>query len=333
MRWILGAAILPWVGGCREAATVGGGWPASDGIDYALPDRPPDTDADTDADDADTELVGCDTVLTGDTLLTRDIGPCFGDGLNVAADDVTLDCEGHALIGAGIAGSVGVRIAGAAGVTVRNCRVGGFDDAFRVESGFGNRLASNEAFDALRGYVVEGSTANTLVGSRATGCDVGFALTDATVNQVEGNTVDGGRAGFVLGGATDGNTLATNTVTGVEEAGFHVDGAPGNQFTGNVVTASGYGFFLDEATENVLEANVASGNRVTGLHLLQSARNVLRLNDADDNGTHGVCFFGFSAPNLVEENAACGNGTFDAEQFASDGSVYVGNDFCTTHGI
>lgn len=43
--------------------------------------------------------VGCGTVVTRDTTLTADIGPCNSGGLAVGADNVTLDLGGHTVFG------------------------------------------------------------------------------------------------------------------------------------------------------------------------------------------------------------------------------------------
>ena len=53
--------------------------------------------------------VGCGDVVTQDTTLDSDL-LCAGDGLTVAASDVTLDLGGHVIRGTGSAGSRGVRI-------------------------------------------------------------------------------------------------------------------------------------------------------------------------------------------------------------------------------
>src|SRR5215210_9323889 len=45
--------------------------------------------------------VGCGSLITTDTTLDSDVGPCVGDGLIVAADDITLDLGGHTVSGTG----------------------------------------------------------------------------------------------------------------------------------------------------------------------------------------------------------------------------------------
>jgi hypothetical protein len=50
---------------------------------YAVPARP----------------LACDSVVTADVTLTRDIGPCPADGLVVGASGITIDLNGHTVTG------------------------------------------------------------------------------------------------------------------------------------------------------------------------------------------------------------------------------------------
>ena len=68
--------------------------------------------------------VGCGSLITTDTTLDSDVGPCAGDGLIVAADDVTLDLGGHTVSGAGTGPSV--RVARHTDVEVTGGTIEGF---------------------------------------------------------------------------------------------------------------------------------------------------------------------------------------------------------------
>ena len=72
-------------------------------------------------------------VISSDTTLTADSGPII-----VAGDGTTLDCAGHLITGTAI---VGINVL-ASHVTVRNCRVEGFDVGIQT-SGAGTRILAN----------------------------------------------------------------------------------------------------------------------------------------------------------------------------------------------
>ncbi|MBW3645917.1 MAG: copper-binding protein, partial [Actinobacteria bacterium] len=67
-------------------------------------------------------------MITTDTRLDSDVGPCPGHGLIVRADNVTLDLNGHTVFAAnGPEETVGILLGNVSGVTVRNGTVEGFD--------------------------------------------------------------------------------------------------------------------------------------------------------------------------------------------------------------
>ncbi|HVL98011.1 MAG TPA: carboxypeptidase regulatory-like domain-containing protein, partial [Egibacteraceae bacterium] len=70
----------------------------------------------------------CGDVITEDTTLEADLGPCPDNGLIVGADNVTLDLGGHTIFGTDAVGDgAGVLIDNRTGVTVRNGTIRGFD--------------------------------------------------------------------------------------------------------------------------------------------------------------------------------------------------------------
>jgi hypothetical protein len=87
---------------------------------------------------------GCGQVITSDTKLTRDLGPCPGDGIIVGADNITLDLNGHTVKGAGPGDGShpGVRISQHQGVTVTGGTITGFAAGVAIIGGSGNNLTN-----------------------------------------------------------------------------------------------------------------------------------------------------------------------------------------------
>ena len=71
----------------------------------------------------------CGDVITEHARLTADVTGCTGHGLQLGADGIELDCDGHTI------SSVdethwwmnGIHLQGVRGVTVKNCHIHGFD--------------------------------------------------------------------------------------------------------------------------------------------------------------------------------------------------------------
>lgn len=80
----------------------------------------------------------CGTVVTTDTTLGADVGPCSGDGLVIGASHIVLNCAGHSIsadtsreISIGVS-LVGINLTGMTKVTIENCYVSGFLYGFYI---------------------------------------------------------------------------------------------------------------------------------------------------------------------------------------------------------
>ncbi len=90
------------------------------------------------------------TVICGETItksitLTLDVGPCPEgvNGINIGADNIILNCNGHTIAGSGTGESndAAMLIDGHSGVTISNCKVTGFVYGFLFLDGSYNTLS------------------------------------------------------------------------------------------------------------------------------------------------------------------------------------------------
>ena len=138
--------------------------------------------------------------VTANLTLTEDhVG-----NIVIPADDVTLDCAGHTVRGPA---EIGILLDGTSGVTVKNCRVTGFDSGIIVANyggpSSGNTLRGNVGFENLfSGLALLGSSSNTVVGNRAVDNTFsGFVLESSSANSISGNAAErNGSFGFSLVG-------------------------------------------------------------------------------------------------------------------------------------
>jgi len=103
----------------------------------------------------------CGQMITANTTMKNDVGPCTGDGLVIQASNVRLNMNGHRVFGAlgvGIQGAAGQNAgihiknpgtlptpatsAGVSGVTVLNGEVNGFAVGVRIDGGGNNKVRS-----------------------------------------------------------------------------------------------------------------------------------------------------------------------------------------------
>lgn len=274
--------------------------------------------------------VKCGTVITQDTTLTADVGPCSQGGLVVGADDITLDLGGFAVVGRPnrTGDGVGILLEGRTGVTVGNGQVADYDAGVAIIGGSGNTVT---------GLLVKDNIGTTKRGDFGDG----IAVSDSDDNLVVANDVihNGPFSGIALLGDSDGNHLQDNAVSDNNLAfsaldGIRVEGpgANGNIVLGNTVagnTLDGIAIFSDGQTgmfntHNVIEENVVSSN---GFGLLfarpgdgirtfaRANENVIRNNTVTGNAGSGILVQAGSVSNVIAKNTAQDNAGASAARF------------------
>ncbi|MCA1703039.1 MAG: right-handed parallel beta-helix repeat-containing protein [Actinobacteria bacterium] len=204
----------------------------------------------------------CGTVITQDTTLSANVGPCAGDGLIIGADGITLNLGRYTVTGKnGAAETVGVRFRNVTGSKVQGGTITGFDAGVAVVGGSGNTVASITARDNINdntgaqtattacaygdGIVVENSDTNTITGNRVVhnGPFSGISLIlDSDNNSVLGNTVLDSNVPNVSGGDRTGSCGAPFSRR-IQDIGIRIEGpgADGNLVRSNRVTNSAIG--------------------------------------------------------------------------------------------
>jgi len=299
--------------------------------------------------------------ITSDTTLTED----HQGNIFITASKTTLDCAGHTVSGPGVSGfNGGIEIAGGlTGVTVRRCKVTGFN-VNGIFSGGGasdGRFEANVAFnngnhgmhlDAGRGYAVLNNTCRSNGG-------IGIVLTGGVKSWIVQNTVEDNRnwAGIALFDGSHDNVVLGNTATR-NAIGIVLDGAINNQLRFNNASSNdSQGFqLIRSANHNVLEFNIANKNAIgfsmtessdsnqirdnhadrntSGFEAYQSNQNKFTRNSADKNGDYGFLVFGGASFNTLTDNCGHGSGLFDGyDEGTGTGNVWKGNRFGKTAGF
>lgn len=234
----------------------------------------------------------CGAVVTKNTTLANDVGPCPGDGLIIAADGITLDLGGHRVFGTFESSPVPANSVDAAGIsfrqvqgsTVSNGEVFNFAAGVRIRGGSQNRVTRLNLHDNIGrsgtdgdGIAVFGSDANRITGNRVvhngpwSGITLlGDANSGSSYNVIAGNVVrDNNIPEF-----DDAGEMSWKSDTGIAIEG---PGATHNQVLGNVVEGSGvHGILVKPACSMGYDIstgcpgtvandfNVIRGNKVRG---------------------------------------------------------------------
>ncbi len=291
--------------------------------------------------------VGCGDVLTRSTRLRADLGPCPDDGLVIGADDITLDCAGHRIIGTG--DDNGVVLDGRASVNVRNCQIEGFATGIRMHDTIGNTVTANRLTSTGYAYGIDlmSAVGDVVAGNRFIGQAAfidGHVVTFAE-NRSRGETPYG--LAVFAPGENPGVRIRDNDLEGFLElisshgarvngnrmrngSDLLLEGTTGTRLDHNVLRDGYGGVSVLSSDGNLLEDNVVTGIDTYGFYLWGgSRRNLVRDNRADDNGEFGFALNLGATENALDDNEACGNGDVDLLVDGVTGNRFVDNDFCT----
>lgn len=223
--------------------------------------------------------VRCGSVITQDTVLAADVGPCPGAGLIVTADAITLDLNGHTVTGdprarGGGSDRAGIALRRVSQVVVKNGTVERFDAGVVIGGGANNTISGITAQDNLNYRLVTGR--NALVGDvdPDTGpfCDLGdgIAVFGSNNNLLRSNVVrrNGPYSGVALAFNADNNSVVNNRVLDNDALNQPPSGELGTICGGLAETTIGR--HVQDAGIRI-EGPSAENNLVAGNQILRSA--------------------------------------------------------------
>jgi parallel beta-helix repeat protein len=171
----------------------------------------------------------------GTYCLNSNVSGAFaGQAINIAADDVVLDCNDHTITQTNIGNATGiVSHTDRRGVIVRRCVVDGFDagiklDATFDETGRGNRIEDNTVVRARSVGISSHGSNNRIERNRILG-----AAGDGAFTGIRVGTFQQKSAGNVV---RDNHIAGYQGVAGVSTTGIEFSNTRETSITGNVIT-------------------------------------------------------------------------------------------------
>lgn len=281
---------------------------------------------------------------SGSYYLTGDRS-CSEIGIQVDADNVTIDLMGYSLIGTGTGVVSGVRLNGSSNVEVRNGTITSFYRAIYATSvaSKGHRIIDIRAFANIQmgiyllseGNLVKGCTVSRNGASAPSGTVYGINVGSDSL--VTGNTVkgNGASASSVVYGiyTSNGSTLAGNVVaengTGAGSTVYGIRSSSSSMVTDNLVhdngsSTSGEVYGIHAGSYSVARGNACNTNggnasgTIYGLYCWIGASaigNTSTTNGSKAGGTgYGIHLQG---NNLVDQNMVYGNTTVNMTSCAT----------------
>lgn len=233
--------------------------------------------------------LACGDVVTDDITLHASLTGCT-TGLVVGADDVTVDLNGHTILGTGrdTAGN-GIEAFGRSGVIVRNGLISGFDT----------------------GVLLSGASSSTVENLRLMRTNRGVSIVSVlnveSTNVIRDNVVTSSLNGIVV-------IEGAASITGNRLIGLSNEGVPGGPFSPRGVGVYCFG----GVGTTVIEDNVAVGS-TTGIFLFRCRADVSRNTLAANTG-NGI--ERLESPGSTERNRANANGGNGILAFDSHGGIF-----------
>ncbi len=205
------------------------------------------------------DVLSCGDVISssGTVVLENDLIGCTGTGVEINADHVDFNCDGHTIAGNGDTGNYAVYINYEDNVTVRNCLLRNFSD----------------------GVIITGDDTEVINNTIMNIFDTGVYAYDGDNMNITNNTIkdyqSGGSARGVYRKYFDNseisNNIFTNLTDGSSGVGIHLDRTEatcsGNNIFGNVMTGARWGFFVSECSDMDIYNNTAYDNGENGIYI------------------------------------------------------------------
>lgn len=275
----------------------------------------------------------------------------------IAGNNLTFDCNGSTFIGEGI--GVGILIQNKSSVTIRNCKVRGFDVGTYVVGGknfifekndfSGNYVDDNYAIEGLMptphgGMILNGIQNSRVQGNTSNGNIAGIQILNSSKIRVLQNTTSRNRGwGIYLYGTTS-SSIYTNTVeydnrscpqwgqdAGCGSAGIVLtQGSNRTSIGWNTLNYDGDGIYQGNTTASASNDNEIFNNTIghsvaNGIEATFGFRNYIHHNTFTDDNYGG--WFGYSQQLRFENNRVVGAHVKSVQHDNAQTSRYIGNTF------
>jgi parallel beta-helix repeat protein len=273
--------------------------------------------------------VTCGQQISASTIVDNDL-TCNGTALNITANNVVLDCQGHTFNGNGT--RWGIAITGATGslrtnVTVKNCNVYNFSTGIYVGYGSKTYVTNNTARYSLNDGVYAGYSNNsnisfnTITNNYNRGVWLNYNYNSiVTQNVISYNDQTGLR--FTTG---QNVTIRNNTIQANIDYGMYSQEILYSRIIENNVldhnTGTAKGVYLDQNSNYNTIANNSFSNNYCGVGLMNSQPINVTGNTFSD-ASSSLCNLANSANHVIWRN------TFNTHGFAAS----TGNVFCVGVG-
>jgi parallel beta-helix repeat protein len=204
----------------------------------------------------------CGATIVADTRLDADLN-CPGNGLEVGADHLGIDLNGHTITGAGT--GIGILVIGHTDVTLVGGTITNFGVGFRINTSTDVVIKQMQVVQNPEGIDLQtGSLGNTIKNTYFAGSAIRAIMLrgNVTGNDIKDNTFEDNRIGVLIFGGVD-NTLKNNLFTGSTVAGIRLNVlATANVLKDNTIRSNNAGVEFVVTPTGSATGNELKGNTI-----------------------------------------------------------------------
>ncbi|MEM4590005.1 MAG: right-handed parallel beta-helix repeat-containing protein, partial [Candidatus Micrarchaeia archaeon] len=281
-------------------------------------------------------ISNCGTLSTvGETyILTSNVsstGTCF----TIAADNVTLDCQGYTINHTG-SGS-GISASGRTNITIKNCNIIGQ----KVSNNYGIYFSSttnsfilnNNLSSNYYGIYLDSSSNNILSNITASSNEYGIYLSSSSNNTLSNiPTSSNGGSGIYLSSSSN-NTLSNITTSSNTYNGILLYSSS-NNILSNITTSSngGNGIYLASSSNNTL-SNITTSSNYYGIYLYYSSNYNTLSNITASSNYVGIYLYYSSNYNTLSNITTSSNGYSGIVLYSSSNNLFFNNFFNNSNNV
>ena len=221
----------------------------------------------------------CGDTIIENTLLVEDLYCDYWEGINIGADDITLDCNGHTIAGDGHEQDYGIGISYMQGVTIKNCYVIDFMEGISLGSSsnniiYDNVFSGNDAESNSCGICLSGSNNNLIYDNSASNNGAwGIKLQGGNSNNITDNEVNYNWHNGIWVLDSENNHITNNEVANTHFTGIRLTRGNNNIVSNNIISYSLDGIHIEVSSGNDISNNDISLSYGGGIYLESSATN------------------------------------------------------------
>ncbi|ODS41186.1 hypothetical protein BEH94_09625 [Candidatus Altiarchaeales archaeon WOR_SM1_SCG] len=276
-------------------------------------------------------ILGCNTEITttnpggNNVTLAADLN-CGGDGLEIEAGGITLDCNGHTISGSG--SGTGIYIDEVNNVVIKNCIIRNFREGIILDSGNSNKIINNTVYNNRESGILfhSSSTCNNIIsGNNIYG---------------NGNEASDWEGGIVLNtpSNTNNNLIINNQIHDNLPSGIYMDIDDGgnNKIINNTIY---HNFYKDEDCDlyggiTINDHDIVA--EITGNYIFDNQCSGIWAEDLDHGTLNANIIYGnkygifhiFPDDIVVNSNIICENDVADVVGNDNKNYNFFHNNYC-----